>query len=75
VNRRDRLVRQALRERFVLTLRSGASFDGLVLDADEKTYRIGNAVAVDGVKRVTVDGELFIPRDEVIYLQRPGVTA
>jgi hypothetical protein len=35
--RRDRLIRQALRERFVVTLRSGETFDGLLLDADDKT--------------------------------------
>lgn len=73
--RRDKLVRQALRERFIATLRSGATFDGLLLDADEKTYRFADAYAVDGRNRVSVDGELFLPRGEVLYLQRPGVSA
>lgn len=72
---RDKLVRQALRERFVATLRTGESFDGLLIDADEKTYRMGDAFAVDGKNRVRVDGEVFLPRAEVIYLQRPGGTA
>lgn len=71
---RDRLVRQALRERFVATLRGGESFDGLLIEADEKTYRFANAWALDGRNRTQVDGELFIPRDEVIYLQKPGAT-
>lgn len=68
----DRLVRSVLRERFVLTLRSGETFDGLLVDADEKTFRLVNAWAVDGKNRVSVDGELFVPRAEVAYLQRPG---
>ncbi len=73
--RRDRLVRQALRERFVATLRSGESFDGLLVDVDEKTYRFADAWALDGANRVSVDGEIFLPRDQVAYLQRPGVRA
>ena len=75
MSRADRLVRAALRERFVLTLRSGETFDGLLVDADPKTYRLANAWAVDGKNRVSVDGELFVPRDQVAYLQKPGGAA
>jgi hypothetical protein len=75
VSRRDRLVRQALRERFVATLRTGESFDGLLVDVDDKTYRFVDAFALDGTKRMSVDGELFLPRAEVTYLQKPGVSA
>ncbi|MCW2494655.1 hypothetical protein [Jatrophihabitans sp.] len=70
--RRDRLIRQVLRERFVVTLRSGESFDGLLLDVDDKTFRLGDAAALDGRNRALVDGELYIPRGDVVYLQRPG---
>lgn len=72
---RDRLVRKALRERFVVTLRGGESFDGLLVEADAKTFRFANASAIDGHVHVKVDGDLFIPRSEVTYLQRPGGTA
>lgn len=75
MGRRDKLIRQQLRERFVVTLRSGDSFDGLLLEADEKTYRLADAFALSGRDRVSVDGELFIPRGEVLYLQKPGVVA
>jgi hypothetical protein len=37
--------------------------------------RLVDAVALDGKNRVRVDGELFIPRAEITYLQRPGVSA
>jgi len=40
-------VRSLLRERFVVTLRSGETFDGLLVDADVKTFRMANASAVD----------------------------
>lgn len=73
--RRDRVVRQALRERFVATLRGGETFDGLLVDADDKTFRFADAFAVDGKNRVSVDGEVFLPRAEVLYLQRPGGSA
>ena len=73
--RRDRLLKQLLRDRFVVTLRGGESFDGLLADADEKTVRLVDAFALDGKNRVSVDGELFIPRGEVVYMQRPGVTS
>jgi hypothetical protein len=74
VLRRDKLVRQALRHRFVATLRGGESFDGLLVDADEKTFRFADAWAISSKGRARVDGELFLPRSEVLYLQRPGVT-
>jgi hypothetical protein len=75
VSRRDRLVREHLRERFVATLRGGEAFEGLLLEVDDLTYRFADAFAVDDKSRVRVDGELFLPRQEVIYLQRPGVIA
>lgn len=75
MGRRDRLVRQALRERFVATLKGGESFEGLLVDADEKTFRMADAWALDGKNRVSVDGELFLSRVDVLYLQKVGVIA
>jgi len=73
--RKDRLLRALLMDRFTITLRNGASFDGLLAGVDEKTVRIVDAFALDGKNRMSVDGELFIPRPEIVYLQRPGVSA
>lgn len=71
--RKDRLLKKMILERFVVTLRSGESFDGLLADADTKTIRLVSSFALSGKDRVSVDGELFIPRSEITYLQRPGV--
>lgn len=71
--RKDRLLRKMILERFIVTLRSGESFDGLLADADTKTIRLVSSYALSGKDRVSVDGELFIPRNEITYLQRPGV--
>lgn len=73
--RRDRLIRNALRERFVVTLKSGETFDGLLVEADVKTFVLANAWSLEGRDRVSVDGQLFVPRDEVSYLQRIGSNA
>jgi len=59
----------------VVTLRNGAAFDGLLVDADDKTVRLVDATGIDGRNRVKVDGEMFIPRAEIVYMQRPQVTA
>ena len=72
---RDKLIRQALRERFVLTLRGGESFGGLLLEADDKTFVLDDAYALDGKNRVSVDGRMFVPRAEVVYMQKPGAIA
>lgn len=69
---RDKLIRQNLRERFVITLHGGESFDGLLVEADEKTLRMVNAFAIGKNSRVSVDGELFLPRGDVAYMQKPG---
>jgi hypothetical protein len=73
--RRDALVRRVVKERFVATMRGGESFEGLLLGADAKTFRFADAWALDGKDRVSVDGELYLPRGEVLYLQKPGVAA
>lgn len=70
--RRDALVSRAVKDRFVATLRSGETFDGLLIAADSKTFRFADVWALDGKERVSVDGELYLPRSEVLYLQKPG---
>jgi small nuclear ribonucleoprotein (snRNP)-like protein len=69
---RDKLIRQSLRERFIVTLRGGESFDGLLIEADDKTLKLVNAFAVEKQSRISVDGELYVPRSDVLYLQKPG---
>lgn len=71
--RRDRLIRQCLRERLVVTMHSKEAFEGLLLDADDKTVILADAYALSGRDRVAVDGNLYLPRAEVSYMQRPEV--
>ena len=71
--RRDRLIRQMLRERFVFTLQNGESFDGLLDDHDETTFELVDAHAIDARNgnRADIDGRIYLPRREVRYMQRP----
>jgi hypothetical protein len=70
--RRDRLLRQHLRERFIVTLKSGDAFDGLLDEHDESTVELldPHVVKPDGTLRA-VDGRLYLPRTEIAYMQRP----
>lgn len=74
--RRDRLVRQTLRCRYVVTLKSGATFDGVLFDADESSLVMVGAesLALSGrgeTVRTRVDGHLVLFRAEVDYMQLP----
>ncbi|HJQ00089.1 MAG TPA: hypothetical protein VJ851_00685 [Jatrophihabitans sp.] len=72
--RRDRLLRQFLRERFVVTLKNGETFDGLLDDHDESTLEFLDVHAIAaGGRRSEVDGRLYLPRAEIAYMQRPDV--
>jgi hypothetical protein len=70
---RDRLIRDCFRERFLITMRGGETFDGLLLEADDRTVVLVNASAVEGTTRHRVDGALYLPRGDVAYMQKPGV--
>lgn len=69
--RRDRIVRVHLRDRFLVTLTSGDAVEGILIDADDKTLILADALHVDARSRVSVDGQVFIPRAQVAYMQRP----
>ena len=72
MNRRDRLLRQVHLQRIVVTLTSGETFDGLLADADDNSVRLVDVFAVDEKSRVSVDGEMYLPRANVSYMQNPG---
>lgn len=69
---RSRLIRRALRERFVITLAGGETFEGILREADRRHLVLVDAapVTADG-PRQPVDGELWLPADQVRYMQRP----
>jgi len=70
---RSRLIRRALRSRFLVTTNAG-TFDGVLLEADGRHYVLADAAALgeDG-KRTPIDGHLWVRAETVTYLQRPEV--
>lgn len=69
--RRDRLLREHLRYRFVVTLKTGETFDGLLDGWDESSLEFVDAHAVSASDTVPIDGRLFVPRTQIAYMQRP----
>ena len=70
MSRRDRLIRCHFRDRFVVTLKTGETFQGVLLEADESHYVFADSVALRaGDSDVPVDGHLWIARPDVAYLQ------
>jgi hypothetical protein len=65
------LLRQVHLQRFIVTLTSGETFDGLLADADENSVKLVGAFAVDAKSRESVDGDLYLPRSKVLYMQSP----
>ncbi len=69
-----RLLRQRLRRRVVLTLKSGEAFSGVLFDADRESVILREAEALGAGARganVGVDGEVLVLRADVSYMQLP----
>ncbi|HET6911623.1 MAG TPA: hypothetical protein VFH54_20030 [Mycobacteriales bacterium] len=68
---RDRLLKSLIRDRFVITLKTGETFDGLLDDWDDRNLLFVDAYAVAEKSRVQLDGRgLWLLRENVAYLQR-----
>ncbi len=72
--RGDRILRSRLRERVVLTLKSGAAFAGILYSCDARSLVLREAAAVGVAERGTglpPDGEVIVLMPDVAYIQRP----
>ena len=71
---RDRLLRERLCAKVVVTLKSGSAFSGVLFMVDDRavilrdTQALGAALNGD---HVAVDGELVLFRTDIDFLQRP----
>ena len=71
---RPSVLDQRLRSRVIVTLHSGESFAGVLVEADEQAWVLREAVAVGVGERgadVVVDGEIVVLSDNVAYAQKP----
>ena len=74
IRSRDRLLRERLCDKVVVTLKSGASFGGVLFKADERSLVLRDTQALGvgpGGDHLVVDGELFLFRTDIDFLQRP----
>jgi len=68
----DRLVQASVRSRFVVTMHDGGTFEGLLVDADDRVLVLVQASSLSPQgARIGVDGALYLERREIAYLQRP----
>lgn len=68
------VVRSKVRERLVVTLKSGASFHGVLFRADRSAWVLRDVVAMGVADRddnAPVDGELLLFVSDIDYVQRP----
>lgn len=72
--RSDRLVKRHLRTRYLVTMASGETFEGVLIDADDQHLVLADAFLIlSASERQTVDGHLWLPRPSVQYMQQPKV--
>lgn len=66
----DRLIRSKIRSRYLATLDTEETFEGVLIDVDDYHLVLADVVslAANG-DRVAVDGQLWLPRIGVKYLQ------
>lgn len=60
-----------IRERFLVTLVNGQGFDGLLDRFDEKHLEFVDAHQVTTDGKTPIDGRFYIPRAQVLFMQRP----
>lgn len=68
--RKDRLLRRLVKERFAVTPKAGPMFSGLLIDVDDRTFHFADVRLIQADGSVPADGQLFIDRNHVAYLQR-----
>lgn len=68
---RGSLLREHLRDRFVITLTSGETFSGLLWQDDACHVVFEDAKTLMDGRWVSVDGRLWLDRSRIAYMQCP----
>lgn len=70
--RADRLLRGQIKSRYLVTIDTGETFEGVLLDADSDHLVLADSDAISpNGDRLKVDGQLWLPRQNISYLQLP----
>jgi small nuclear ribonucleoprotein (snRNP)-like protein len=69
----SRVLRSHLRSRVIVTLKSGAAFDGVLVEADDRAWVLRDCTALGGSQSrpIPVDGEVIVLAQDVDYAQKP----
>lgn len=68
------VIESRMRERVIVTLKSGAAFAGVLWEADDRAWVLRNAVAVGAAgdeSHLDVDGEVVVLAADIAFAQRP----
>ena len=71
---RSKVLRSRLRERVIVTQKTGESFGGILYSTDDKALVLRDAAALGVGERATdlpLDGEIIVFLPDVAYIQRP----
>lgn len=71
---RDRLLRERMCDKVVVTLKSGSAFSGILFKVDDRTLVLRDSHALQanpGGGNVVVDGEVLLFRTDIEFMQRP----
>lgn len=72
--KRSKVITSRLRERVIVTLKTGAAFGGVLYSHDDRTLVLRETQALGAGERGTnlpLDGELIILLPDVAYIQKP----
>lgn len=73
--RTDRVLKSLIKEKFLVSMVDGTAIEGLLIDADDKIIHLANCEQVvvkeNSTNRFKVDGQVFIPRTNILYMQKP----
>lgn len=64
------VVRRRRKLPFLVTLKSGIGFKGVLITDDSRALVLGNVEAIEDGKPFKVDGEVIVPWGDVKYMQR-----
>lgn len=71
---RSRVLRDRLRHRVIVTMKSGQAFDGLLHSFDNHAWVLRDSTAMGAGEKgsnLPVDGEILLLVGEIAYIQRP----
>lgn len=67
----DKMLRLQVNERFLVTSTTDDTWDGQLKDVDDEHLVLRNAKALQAGEWVPVDGEIWLPRFSISYMQKP----